>query len=234
MKKTHIHKFEEYLPEFVYGGIDGCVTTFAVVAGAVGAGLSSAIIIILGLANLLADGFAMSVGAFLSSKSQIDNFKKYKKQEYWEVENIPESEKEEIRNIFIAKGFTGSLLEKVVQTITSNQDIWVETMMKEEHEMIQEKRSPWLIGGATFISFIAIGIIPITVYIIDYFYLPINRSFFWSSLLTGLSFTFIGFFKALVTKSSSFRAVAETLLLGSIAAVLAYYVGDFLEKIISG
>ncbi|MBT8229160.1 MAG: VIT1/CCC1 transporter family protein, partial [Bacteroidia bacterium] len=93
---------ETYLGEFVYGGIDGCVTTFAVVAGAVGAGLDSIIIIILGFANLLADGFAMSIGAYLSAKSESDNFKKYKEKEYWEIENMRESEVEEVREIFTA------------------------------------------------------------------------------------------------------------------------------------
>ncbi|HKK88587.1 MAG TPA: VIT1/CCC1 transporter family protein, partial [Saprospiraceae bacterium] len=73
-----LKSFEGYLGEFVYGGIDGCVTTFAVVAGAVGASLESSVIIILGFANLLADGFAMSVGAFLSAKSQKENFYKHK------------------------------------------------------------------------------------------------------------------------------------------------------------
>ena len=85
---------DKYLGEFVYGGIDGCVTTFAVVAGAVGAGLNSSIIIILGFANLFADGFAMSVGAYLSTKSARQRFNKHKKIEYWEIENMPEMEKE--------------------------------------------------------------------------------------------------------------------------------------------
>ena len=107
-------KFEKYLGEFVYGGIDGCVTTFAVVAGSVGAGLDSAIIIILGFANLLADGFAMSVGAYLSSKSNKDNYEKHRQIELWEVEHMPEAEKEEIREIYRAKGFYGDLLEQVV------------------------------------------------------------------------------------------------------------------------
>ena len=88
-KSDWIGRFETYLGEFVYGGIDGCVTTFAVVAGAVGADLDSKIILILGFANLLADGFAMSVGAFLSSKAEHDQYKKHKAIEYWEVEHIP-------------------------------------------------------------------------------------------------------------------------------------------------
>ena len=96
---SFIEKFQDYLGEFVYGGIDGSITTFAVVAGAVGAGLDSSVIIILGFANLFADGFAMSIGAFLAAKSEKENYEKHKKIEYWEVDNLPEKEKEEIRDI---------------------------------------------------------------------------------------------------------------------------------------
>ena len=150
-------RFEKYLGEFVYGGIDGCVTTFAVVAGSVGAGLDSAVIIILGFANLLADGFAMSIGAYLSTRSEKDNYHKHKQIEYWEVANHPEVEREEVREIYAKKGFEGELLEKVVDVITSDTDVWVNTMMKEELEMIEEDRSPFWIGTTTYISFILIN-----------------------------------------------------------------------------
>ena len=106
-------KYEQYLSEFVYGSIDGSVTTFAVVSGSVGAGLDSAVIIILGLANLLADGFAMSVGAFLSAKSERDQYNSWKQQEFWEIENHPEEEKAEVRSIYEQKGFSGVLLDRL-------------------------------------------------------------------------------------------------------------------------
>ena len=111
-KNKRFAQLDKYLGEFVYGGIDGCVTTFAVVAGAVGANLNSNIILILGLANLLADGFAMSVGAYLSAKTEKDQYQKHKAIEYWEIENIPEKEIEEIRQIYRAKRFEGELLKK--------------------------------------------------------------------------------------------------------------------------
>ena len=88
-KKSISSKISSYLGEFVYGGIDGSVTTFAVVAGSVGASLDTAVILILGFANLIADGFSMSVGAYLATKTEHDNFEKHKKREYWEVENLP-------------------------------------------------------------------------------------------------------------------------------------------------
>ena len=226
-------RFEKYLGEFVYGGIDGCVTTFAVVAGSVGAGLESAVIIILGFANLLADGFAMSVGAYLSSKSNKDNYDKHRQVELWEVEHMPDSEKEEIREIYRAKGFTGDLLEKVVQVITSDKNRWVDEMMKDELEMMKDDKSPLYIGGVTYLSFLLIGLIPLIIYVVDYFN-PLNQDLFLTaSILTAIGFAIIGLLKAYVNQTRFWKGVLETLLLGGIAATVAYFVGDLLESIIS-
>ena len=175
-----LSQLQDYLGEFVYGAIDGSVTTFAVVAGAAGAGLSSAVVVILGFANLIADGFAMSVGSYLSTKSENDNYEKHKKIEYWEVENLPEKEKEEIREIYRAKGFEGELLEQIVDKITEDKDRWVDVMMKEELEMIQENKSPITMAAVTFISFIIVGFVPLIIYVLDY--------------TVGLKLTFLGFF----------------------------------------
>ena len=227
------NKFEKYLGEFVYGGIDGCVTTFAVVAGSVGAGLESAIIIILGFANLLADGFAMSVGAYLSSRSNKDNYEKHRQAEIWEVEHMPEAEKDEIREIYRAKGFYGDLLEQVVQVVTSDKNRWVNEMMKDELQMMPEDKSPVYIGAVTYFSFILIGLIPLVVYVID-FLNPLSRNLFLiASILTAFGFMIIGLLKAYVNQTKFWKGIFETLLLGGIAATVAYFVGDLLESIIS-
>lgn len=231
-KDSFFSRFQDYLGEFVYGGIDGAVTTFAVVAGAVGAGLESSVIIILGFANLLADGFAMSVGAYLSTKSEQENYDKHKRIEYWEVENLPEKEKEEIREIYAAKGFRGELLKQVVEVITADKDRWVNVMMKEELEMIQEKKSPIAMGGVTYLSFVIIGIIPLIIYVWDYIGSYPYNPFIGSCILTGLGFTFIGFMKTYVTQSSIWRGILETVVLGAIAALVSYFVGNVLDGII--
>ena len=127
-----IVQYQEYIAEFVYGAIDGSVTTFAVVAGSEGAHFDLGVVLILGIANLLADGFSMSVGSYLSAKSEKEQYEKHKRIEYWEVDNLPEIEKEEIREIYQAKGFEGEILEKIVEVITANKDRWVDIMMKEE------------------------------------------------------------------------------------------------------
>ena len=231
-REGKIFQFQDYLGEFVYGGIDGSVTTFAVVAGAAGAGLESSIVIILGFANLIADGFSMSVGSYLSTKSEIQNYEKHKKIEYWEVDHLPEKEREEIREIYAAKGFEGELLEKVVGTITANKDRWVDVMMKEELEMSEENRSPIKMAATTFASFVVLGFITLFIYILDYFVPLINLNLFLvSSVLTTFVFISIGFLKSYVTQTNHIRGIFETLLLGGIAAVLAYFVGDVLEQL---
>ena len=227
------HKLSDYLGEFVYGGIDGSVTTFAVVAGSVGANLGTSVIIILGIANLLADGFAMSIGAYLSAKTESDNYEKNRKKEYWEIDNLRESEIEEVREIYQNKGFEGRLLEEVVEVITSNKDRWVDEMMKNELEMIKDKRSPFYIGLATYISFIIVGLVPLATYVIDYISAIKVNLFLSTCILTGVAFLAIGYLKASFTNQSKLRSVVETVLLGGIAAFVAYYVGDLLERIIN-
>lgn len=226
--------YQEYLGEFVYGGIDGAITTFAVVAGAVGADLSMSIILILGFANLLADGFSMSVGAYLSTKSELDNYDKHKRIEYLEIEEIPETEREEVRQIYRDKGFEGELLEQVVEVITADKDRWVDTMMKEELEMIQETKSPIKVGGVTYLSFVVIGLIPLLAYLFTDQAEANNQLFWVSSGMTSVAFGLIGWLKAYVTQTNRFRAIVETLFLGASAAAVAYFVGDWLEKLIAG
>jgi len=232
-ESKYASRFQNYLGEFVYGGIDGSITTFAVVAGAAGADLSSAIVLILGFANIFADGFAMSIGAFLSTRSQQHNYDKHKAVEYWEIDNLPDVERQEVREIFEQKGFEGELLEQVVDVICADKDRWVDVMMKEELDMIREKRSAFAIGATTFASFILVGLIPLFIYVWDYFFEYEGDLFFTAIVLTSSAFIIIGFLKSFVTRTNRIKGVIETLLLGAAAAFVAYYVGYFLDKIIS-
>lgn len=233
-QKGWMAKWQDYIGEFVYGGIDGSVTTFAVVAGSAGANLDSSVIIILGFANLIADGFAMSVGSYLSNKSEKENYEKHERIEYWEVDHLPEKEKEEIREIYQAKGFEGELLEQVVDVITADKDRWVDVMMKEELNMTKADKSPFAMGAMTFVSFVLIGLIPLVAYIWDYNSDEGSRNLFGISiLLTSLAFIGIGWLKSYVAETSRIRSIIETLFLGSAAAVLSYFVGSFLENLIS-
>lgn len=221
----------EYIGEFIYGGIDGAITTFAVVAGAYGAGLESNIVIVLGVANLFADGFAMSVGSYLSAKSQYLQYEKLKAKEYWEIENRRESEVKEIRDIFKDFGFKGNLLKRSVRKITTNKDQWVDIMMKHELSLIKDARSPLIISLATYFSFILMGFIPLSIYVLDYYFEFHTSVFLISVILTSLAFILIGVLKGIVTETNKIKRALETLSLGTLAAVMAYLVGNVLESI---
>ncbi|MEY2703987.1 MAG: hypothetical protein RL407_49 [Bacteroidota bacterium] len=230
LENSRFGKLQTYLREFVYGGIDGAVTTFAVVAGGYGANLDAGILIILGFANLLADGFSMSVGAYLSAKSERDTYDKHEKIEYWEIEHLPDIERAEIEDIYRAKGFEGELLQQIVDHICADKTLWVNEMMKDELGMMRDSKSPFKIGLATFASFLSVGLIPLTVYLWNFFNPSSINIFFWTSVLTGLAFLLVGWLKSVVTQTSAIRAIGETVLLGLLAAVVAYYVGDVLEQ----
>lgn len=237
MQETRLHSRgkilffnKEYIAEFVYGGIDGAITTFAVVAGAEGASLGISVVVILGIANLIADGFSMSIGNFFSTKAELDNFEKHRQVEYWEIENLREKEIQEIHEIYKAKGFEGELLEKVVEVITSNKDVWVDTMMKEELEMVKSDKAPYKTAGVTFLSFILVGSVPLLSYFFADFNIESNL-FLYSCILTGVALGFVGSLKSIVTEKNILIGILETLLLGGLAASLAYFVGDVLQDI---
>lgn len=224
---------KEYIAEFVYGGIDGVITTFAVVAGSAGAELAVPIVLILGFANLIADGFAMSVGSYFSAKSENESYDKHKAVEYWEIENLREKEVEEIREIYEAKGFEGDLLKQVVDVITSNDEVWVDTMMKEELKMMKDDRPPWKRGLVTFLAFNLVGFIPLSTYALTVF-VDVSSSdlFMLSSFSTAVALAFIGALKGYVTEQSRIKGIIETVFLGGIAAIIAFFVGDILEKLL--
>ena len=224
----------QYLGEFVYGAIDGTITTFAVVAGAAGAALSPGIVIILGFANLLADGFSMACGNFLSERTQRDYIEKERKREEWEIENVREGEVEEIREIFLKKGFKGKDLDRAVQIITSDKKIWVDTMMADELGLIQSPKSPWKTAAGTYFGFLVIGIIPLLAYLMSYLFLFFQQHTFKIAIVMTLAaLVIIGIIKRYVTKKDLWKSVAETVFVGGAAAVIAYYIG-FLLKLLVG
>ncbi|MEX1112012.1 MAG: VIT1/CCC1 transporter family protein [Candidatus Andersenbacteria bacterium] len=226
----HGRSGSEYVGDFVFGGIDGVVTTFAVVAGVAGADLSAAVVLVLGLANLLADGFAMGIGNFLSIRSEKERYAHEWHEEAYEIEKIPEHEQEEIRTIYRAKGFSGKTLDSIVATITSDKERWIREMLFEEHGLTPDTRSPVKGGSVTYAAFIIIGFIPLLSFVLALGFQSLtDYTFILSVVLTGFALFTIGALKTLVVARSVWRAGLETLFMGGLAATVAYIVGYLLR-----
>lgn len=220
-----------YLSDFIYGAIDGTVTTFAVVSGVAGAELSSNIIIILGLANLIGDGFSMAASNFLGTRADEQLESKARADEVIQIGQNPDGEREEVREIFRAKGFAGEDLERVVDVICSNERVWIDTMLREELGLQSSARSPIRAAAATFVAFLIVGFIPLLPFVAQYFAGVTHAPFGWSCVLTAVAFFSVGAAKARFVHQHWFLAGAETLLLGGSAAALAYFVGSLLRGI---
>lgn len=227
IEEAHGHRLGPFIHDVVYGGNDGIVTTFAVVAGSVGAGLPSSVIIILGLANLLADGTSMGTGAYLSLRSERDQYKRIRKEELQEIEDDPNEETEEIREAFEKRGFTGNDLHRAVSIITSNKNIWADTMMWVEHKMAAQMfDKPLLHGLITFGAFIIFGSIPLLPYL---FGVTPQHRFVIAVISTGIALTILGLTRSIVTKERLFRGPLEILSVGAIGAFVAYIIGVALK-----
>lgn len=226
-ERIHGKKKNSYVSDWILGGIDGAVTTFAIVSGVVGAALEWQIIIILGLANLLADGFSMAASNYSAVKSEADDVKRLWAMEEQHIREIPEGEREEMRQILIAKGLTGSTLEDAVDAVTANERTWIETMLVEEFGVLPEGRDPAKAGLATFSAFVVCGAVPLVPFVFD-----IADPFAWAVGATGVVFFLIGAAKSLWALTPWWRSGLETLAIGMGAAGVAYAVGYWLKGLI--
>jgi VIT1/CCC1 family predicted Fe2+/Mn2+ transporter len=189
-------------------------------------------VIILGGANLIADGFSMAVSNFLGSRAQRQQRERARRTEELHIQVVPEGEREEIRQIFAAKGFEGPDLERVVDVITSDAELWTETMMSEELGFGANAPNEYRAAFATLVAFLAVGFLPLTVYVYDLI-APgeIQNAFAWSAVMTGIAFLAVGAMKSLFVDQSWWRSALETLTVGGLAAVLAYAAGALLQAV---
>ena len=209
-----------YLRDWIYGGIDGAVTTFAVVGGVVGAQLSPWIILVMGFANLLADGFSMAASNYLGTRAEYEDLKRLEAIEYRHIDVDPEGEREEVRQIFRGKGFAGEDLARLVDLITADRTRWVRTMLTEEYGLPQEVRSPWLAAFATFSAFLVCGLVPLLPYLLA-FSDPLPPAM----VMTGAVFFAIGSVKSRWSTLAWWCSGLTTLAVGAATASLAYAVG---------
>lgn len=224
--------FSQYLREIVYGGNDGIVTTFAVVAGFAGAqkDLSSGAVpvisvLLFGLANLFADAFSMSLGSFLSLRADQDIYKGEKAKEHHEILHSPESEYHETIEILTRKKFSEKDATALATIYRRNPHYWTEFMMKDELEMTNpEGENPALVALFTFVAFVFFGAIPLLPYILKS---GSTGDFGISVACTALALLLLGLLRAGISKQKPLRGILETLLVGGLSASVAYVVGTF-------
>ncbi|WP_193163035.1 VIT1/CCC1 transporter family protein [Microbulbifer hainanensis] len=215
--------------DFVLGAIDGCVTTFAVVSGAFGAGFAPVVVLVLGFANLIADGFSMAVSNFEAVNAERDHVDAVRRTEEEHIRIVPEGEREEIRQIFAGKGFSGETLEEIVATITADRQLWIETMVSEEYGLSPSRYRPLTSAFATFSAFVLVGTAPLLPFLVDA--LSMTLQFAISAALAAVMFFVIGMLKSLVYAQPVLRSGLKTLLLGGGAAVLAFLTGYVLRHL---
>ncbi|MBE0698449.1 MAG: VIT1/CCC1 transporter family protein [Anaerolineaceae bacterium] len=222
----------QYLGEMVYGGLDGIITTFAVVSGVAGAQLGANIILILGAANLFADGFSMAVGSYLSTKSEQEYYQREKERESWEVDHFPDGERAELVELYRSQGYSDEDAQTMVKIKSKDRERWIRSMMIEELEMLEDTSNPFYNALATLASFIIAGSVPLIIYFLGLFIsVPAGVGFPTSLILSGLALFGLGAAKVLVTQHNPWRSGLEMMLVGGLAAGVAYVVGMLLKGI---
>ena len=208
------------LRDAVYGAIDGAVTTFAIVAGVAGAGLSPFVVIALGAANVLADGFSMAAANYAGTKAELENIRRIRDIEKRHIRDHPEGERLEVREILSLKGLSGEVLDQATAAITKDQDNWIALMMDGEYGLGGVDPYPAKSAGTTFLAFLLAGIIPLFPFV-----LGLDGAFTYSAYMTMATFFAIGAFKSRWSLSAWWRSALETTLIGGTAAAIAYFVG---------
>ncbi|MBR9699787.1 hypothetical protein GOV09_04995 [Candidatus Woesearchaeota archaeon] len=221
----------KYIKSIVYGGLDGIITTFAVVAGVAGASLSFNIVLILGFANLFADGLSMAIGDYLSSKAEREYHKAERKREKDEIEKHPEQEKDEMRKMLAKRGFTKKDAASIVSLMSKNKKAWIDLHLIEELGIVESDESPIKNAIATFLSFAVFGFIPLLAYVI-YPLVGGFNVFLAASILTGITLFALGSLKVKVTSKNWFTAGLETFFVGGLTAVVAYSIGFFISTLV--
>jgi predicted membrane protein (TIGR00267 family) len=223
---TDPHKSGSGLSDFILGAQDGLVNVLGVVLGIAAATQDVRVVLVAGLATTFAESISMGAVAFTTTLADADLYQSEREREYRHITEAPTLEKKEIRDIYENKGFSGELLDRIVDTITANKDVWVAVMMAEEHQLSPVDRSSamkaaWVVGLSAVIG----SLVPILPFMI----FPISVSMWMSVLVTALVLFGIGFYKARVTVGHPTRSGMEMMLIGTISALAGYLVGVLLK-----
>ena len=232
MKETHLHHEEhlqssDLLRDIVIGMSDGLTVPFALAAGLSGAVDSTGIIIIAGIAEIAAGSIAMGLGGFLAGKTEQDHYNSELKREYWEVDNLPDKEEEEVRVFFESLGLSKELQSKAVTELTKDKDRWVDFMMK--YELNLDKPDPKRARKSAFnigTSYIVGGLVPLSPY---FFVSSTQQGLIISVIITLICLYVFGFFKSKLTGVNPVTGGFKMMLTGALAAGAAFAIAKLIE-----
>jgi len=208
--------------ELVFGANDGLVAAFAVASGVNGAGVKSGVILIAGLAELIGGTISMALGAYLSTKSQIEYYRREMDRESFEVDSFPEVERQEVREIYESKGFKGEILEKIISHVTSDRKRWVDIMMSEELGLsLDPSTSPIKSALATGGAYTFGALMPV----IPYAFMQPASGLIASVVITLTVLFGVGAAKTIVTGKNLLRSGFESMAIGGLAAAATFLAG---------
>ncbi|MEP7319877.1 MAG: VIT1/CCC1 transporter family protein [Panacibacter sp.] len=232
MQDTYLHhedhlQSSDMLTDIVIGMSDGLTVPFALAAGLSGAVDSTSIIIVAGIAEIAAGSIAMGLGGFLAGKTEQDHYSSELKKEYWEVDHLPEKEKEEVREFFETLGLSKEVQNKAVEELTKDKDRWVEFMMK--YELGLDKPDPKRAGRSAFnigVSYIVGGMVPLSPY---FFVSDSVEALKISAVITLICLFIFGYFKSKITGVHPVTGGLKVMLIGAMAAAAAFGIAKLIE-----
>jgi vacuolar iron transporter family protein len=221
MEEQHLQS-SDFIKDIVIGMADGLTVPFALAAGLSGAVSSTAIITTAGIAEIVAGSIAMGLGGYLAGQTEVEHYDAELKREYEEVERVPETEKQEVKEVFAEYGLDDATQTLIVEALSKNKDKWVEFMMRfelglEKPDINRARNSALTIG----ISYIIGGIIPLSPY---FFVENAHEALKYSVIITLLTLFIFGYFKAKVTGQNPLTGALKVMTIGAMAAGAAFYV----------
>lgn len=230
-RHEHNGRGGQVLSEIILGGQDGLVNTLGVILGLAAASADLRIVVAGGLAGAIAEAVSMGAVGYTSKLAERDYYLSEKKREEYEIENMPLEEEQEIRDIYEKKGFKGELLESVVQVLTSDRKIWLETMMQQELNLnpvkdSQPASSAFLIGMSAFFG----SMIPIAPFLVFYFakfdFSGLVNWAIWLALgVSALALFIVGGIKSRLTVGTWYKSGMQMLIIGILSALIGYLIG---------
>ena len=222
------HRQTNWLRDVILGGQDGLVNILGIILGVIAAGGSDNVLLVTGLAAAITESISMAAVGYTSSISERDFYRSELARETAEIETMPDAEAQEIRDIYAGKGFSGSLLESVVTTITANRDTWLTTMMEEELHIQPVAaraiiRTAVVIGVATLIG----HLIPL----VPFFVLPRVPALVAAIALSTAALFGVGAYTAVTLVGDWRRAGLRFVAIGLGAAAIGFIVGRLFNSV---